>query len=489
MGGATILRVEATPRRNTVRVLTEWVLLCGVAFLLSFQLFIPPALSVADTNDFQKLAGKVCLGQYPEPVRFDYTAMRWRFSPAACTAWPFRSSAELALHAAVGLNRLFTSPVDFDLRWMGAVYAALFLASFVWLQRSLRAVPFAASVAAQLGFPIVACNAVYVPYLNTFFFDAATLVAITASLVGVSVLFLRAKVQIGAVLLTAASLTVLAASKSQHSLLAVVCIPVFWMRRGRGIFPPLWMRACATAAVLSGAAIAVGTTPPSYGGQAAFSALFYRILPSVPNPARYLAETRIPPSYIRFVGDHAFSPGAPVADLEGRVRFSKMFGESDLSAFFLRHPVIAARMLLIHLNEASFDRVRMKTGALAHRLGNYERETGKPPQALSHFFCFWPAVKHAVIAGRPRLYLAYILGLVAAAWLLAPGVPGMRALLATFTAMLAVSLMMVMTDGVESGRHLMIFNYLLDLLAAAVAVFALCHTRAHRSKDPSEARP
>jgi hypothetical protein len=266
---------------------------------------------------------------------------------------------------------------------------------------------------------------------------------------------------------------VLAASKSQHSLVALVAIPVFWMRRGRGIFPPVWMRACATAAVLAGAAIAVGTTPSTFGGQASFNTLFYRILPSVPDPARYLAETRIPPSYVKYVGDHAFMPDTPVVDEEGQRQFSKMFGEAGLAALFLRHPEIAWRMLLVHLNEASYDRVRMKTGALAHRLGNYEKETGKPPQALSHFFCFWPAVKHAAIAGRPRLYLAFILALVAAAWALAPRVPGMRPLLGTVTAMLAVSILMVMTDGIDSGRHLMIFNYILDLVAAAVAVFAI----------------
>jgi hypothetical protein len=448
------------------------LLLCGVAFLLSFQLFAPPALSVADTNDFQKLAGRVCLGQVPPQVLFDYTNLHWRFSQSACIVWPFRSSAELFFRAALGLSRLFTPPGDFDLRWMGAVYGAVFLAAFFWLQRSLRTVSFPVSVAAQLGFLLVACNAVYIPYLNTFYFDTPALVGVTISLVGVSVLFLRAKVGAAPFLLTAAGLTILAASKSQHSLLALVCLPALWTPRGRAVFPPVWLRACSTAAVLAGAALAIGTTPATFSGQNSFNAMFYRILPSVPDPARYLAETRIPPSYIRYIGDHAFMDGTPVTSPAGQLQFAKMFGETGLAALFLRHPEIAVRMLLVHLNEASYDRVRMKTGALAHRLGNYEKVTGEPPQALSHFFCFWPAVEHAVIAGRPKLYLAYILALVAAVWALAPAVPGMRPLLATVTAMLALALTVVMTDGIDSGRHLMIFNYMLDWVAAAVVIFA-----------------
>jgi hypothetical protein len=149
-------------------------------------------------------------------------------------------------------------------------------------------------------------------------------------------------------------------------------------------------RVPALLSVVVGAGIAISSVPAGYGGQAAFSALFYRILPSVPDPAAYLAETRIPPSYIALIGKHAFSPGIPISDPGEQRRFARWFGPSDLAALFLRHPNIAWRMLMIHLDEGSLDRVRVKTGDLAHRLGNHERSTGKPPQTLSHFFCFWP---------------------------------------------------------------------------------------------------
>jgi hypothetical protein len=458
---------------RTGRVVADWIFRALLAFLVIFQLFVPPPLSVADNNDFQKLAGRFCLGQYPQTVLFDYTNMHWRFSPKACLAWPFRSSADLAFETATGLNRIFTSPVDFDLRWMGLVYSTLFFVGFVWLQRSLRKVPFATSVAAQAGFLLAVCNAVYIPYFNTFSFDAMTIAAAVPALVGVGLILLGSRVKATTLWLTAASLAIVAASKGQHAFMALVCDAALWLPRGRKVFPPVWARALATALIISGAAVSMATVPRYYGGQATFNTLFYRILPSVPDPAHYLAETRIPPSYIALIGKHSFVPGTPLSTDEGQARFAQWFGPSDLAAFFLRHPNLAWRMLIIHLDEASLDRVRMKTGTLEHRLGNYEMATGKPPQSLSHFFCFWPAVKHSIIARRPRLYLVYILGLVAAAWLLAPRAQGMRALLATVTAMLAVSMLVVMVDGLDSGRHLMIFNFLLDLVAAGVATFAV----------------
>ena len=230
----------------------DWAFRSILVCLVTFQLFVPPVLSVADDNDFQKLTGRWCLGHYPQPVLFDYTDMRWTFSPKSCIEWTFRSSAEVALVLAMGLNRVFTSPVVFDLRWMGIVYSTFFLAGFVWLQRSLRAVSFPASVAAQAGFVLVACTAVYIPNFSTFYFDAVTLVALVPALVGIALLLLHTEVPARTVLLTAAALTMLALSKSQHSLMALVCLPAFWLRRGRRCFPPVWTRACATIAVVVG---------------------------------------------------------------------------------------------------------------------------------------------------------------------------------------------------------------------------------------------
>lgn len=154
----------------------EWGFRALFICLVAVQLFIHPALSVEDDNDFQKLAGRWCLGNDPR-VLFDYTDLDWGFSSHACVGWPFRNSAELPLLLAIGLNRLFVSSVTFDLWWMGLVYSALFFAGFLWLQRFLRAAPVLTSAAAQAAFLIVTCNAVYVPNFNSFYFDTMTMVA------------------------------------------------------------------------------------------------------------------------------------------------------------------------------------------------------------------------------------------------------------------------------------------------------------------------
>jgi hypothetical protein len=455
-----------TPRRRL-----DILFAVVVGLLLIWQLFIPPALSVADNNDFQKLAGNDCLGPASgkTPELFDYTSLHWYFSPSACTHWPFRTVAQGALILSMGLNRLFTSNSNsvFDLRWIGVVYAILFLAGFVYLQRALSRAPLVASVCIQTAYVLAVCNAVYVPLLNTFYFDVPALAGITGALAGISLIVLGREVPARRMLITALWLGFIAGSKPQHAPLALFLTPVFWLRLGRISFAPLWARAVSTAIVIAAALIPLTTAPSSYGAAAAFDAFFYRILPGASHPDRYLAETRIPASWIRYSGQHAFAPGGPLEDPATLSSFTTWFGPSDLISLYIRHPEAAWKIASINLDEASRDRVRMMTGQVEHRLGNYERSTGKPPQALSQFFCVLPVIKYAFVAGRPRTYLAYILVVIGLLWILAPPVERIKPLLGFVTGSLALAFLVSMLDGVEGGRHLIIFNFILDLVLCA----------------------
>jgi hypothetical protein len=463
-----------------------------VAIALVWQLFIPPALGVANDNDFQKLAGRYCLGNIGKdarstPVLFDYTSMTWYFSPDACTVWPQRTVAEVPFILAMGLNRLFTSPSRFDLRWMGAVYGIIFLAGFVWMQHALASVPVSASFALRTAYLLIICNAVYVPWFNTFYFDALTLACLTGAIASVCLLVLRPRNSAITVLLGGLWLAGVAGSKSQHAPLALLFLPLFLLPSRKASIAPVWPRVISTLLIIGGAVLSLGTIPASYQGMAPFNVLFYRILPGVPDPGRYLAETRIPPSWIRYIGQHTFLPDSPLATEAGQAKFAEWFGPMDLIRFYARHPALAWRVAEINLTEASFDRVRMKTGTIEHRLGNYEQSAGKPPQSLSHFLGVWPAVEHTVISGRPLAYLAWIFAVVGAGWALAPRIPRILILLAAYSACLVVAWAIPMLDGLDAGRHLTIFNFLLDLFVCADVMLYWLRWASHSGLTPPSA--
>ncbi len=96
-----------------------------------FQLFVPPALSVANDHDFEKIMGHLCLGPEltNETPYFDYTVYRYVYDADYCIDWPMRTTrAEATFRAGLWLDHLFYSKTDFDIRFMGIVYGLIFFA-------------------------------------------------------------------------------------------------------------------------------------------------------------------------------------------------------------------------------------------------------------------------------------------------------------------------------------------------------------------------
>jgi len=457
------------------RTRIDLVSCAAVLLLLVWQLFVPPVLSVANDHDFEKILGHLCLGPVPtaQAPYFDYTVLRYTYDPDACIDWPMRTTNEAAFRAGLWLDRLLFSKTDFDLRSMGIVYGLIFFAGFLTLQRALRHIPLRLSAIAQAIWIVVVCNAVYVPMFNTLYFDALSIATLTGAFASIAIVALRPGKTAGPILIASIWLAVLAGSKGQHAPMALLFIPALWIGcRTRPAFT-LAARIAGTALILAGAWLSVSTMPGFYQGEATFNALFYRILPTVPDPAAYLAETRIPPEWSRYSGEVAFAEDVPLRDPYYEEQFGHWFGPVQLIRLYLRHPSAAWLMARENLDEASMDRVRIRMSGVPHRLGNYEESQGKPPQTVSHFFTIWAAIKDAIFGDRPLIYLACILAVVAGAWILAPPVPSMRLLLAIVTLSLIVEFALCMLDGADGGRHLTLFSALLDLLFCCDVVLAV----------------
>jgi hypothetical protein len=255
--------------------------------------------------------------------------------------------------------------------------------------------------------------------------------------------------------------------------MALLCIPVLWLAWRTRSFRTTTARVTGTLLILAGAGLSLGTTPRFYQGEATFNALFYRILPTVKDPAAYLAETKIPTIWAQFTGETAFAEDVPLRDFDYEVQFGKWFGPVDLIRLYFRHPSAAWLIARENLDEASMDRVRIRMSGVPHKLGNYPETLGKPPQTISHFLTIWASIKDAIFGARPLLYAAFIIAVIAIAWLLAPRGRPMQLLLAIVTLSLAGEFVISMMDGADGGRHLLLFTYLLDLLVCTDAVFAI----------------
>jgi hypothetical protein len=221
--------------RNRRRwAICEWALLAVCAGLVGWQLFVPPSLGVADNNDFAKLIGRACLGG--EHPLFEYVSFGYHQAKEYCWDSGLITSAVLPLRVAMAAANPFSSG-RFDLRWLGAVYALLFLAAFVTLQKLARGLRPAARLVVPLSVVAVFGGASYVPWFNSFYFDTASYAFLWFAILASLRVMLRETVTTWDYLAALACTLLFETSKSQHTALALPLISCFWLRFGRVRFP------------------------------------------------------------------------------------------------------------------------------------------------------------------------------------------------------------------------------------------------------------
>ena len=455
--------------RSAPLALYEYALFAACTALIAWQLFIPPALGIADNSDFGKLSGRLCIGG--DHLQFEYAALGYLRGPAYCYNAGLLTSAELPLRIATAASKPFAAN-RFDLRWLGAVYGMLFLGAVVVVQKLTRTLSDAARLIVPASVCIVFCSATYVPWFNTFYFDTASYVFLCFTIPALLGLILHETVTTRACLWALAATLLFETSKSQHTALALPLIPCFWLRFGRTTFPRLPLRILSTVAIIAAAALMFTTTPKWYQTVNSYNALFYQALPHSPDPVADLAQFGMEPAMARYVGKHAFLPDSFLNDARETERLGHFLSARNLTIYYLSHPRIAGLVFRNVLAEGSLQRVEMQIGKRQYRLGNYEMSAGKPPEAQSHFFDFWTCLKTAAFGNRPLLYGFYIVALVAGLWILALRRSArFVAIAAMWTSMLAIAAVLVMFDGIDTGRHMFLFNAMLDMTVCGLLCF------------------
>jgi hypothetical protein len=445
----------------------EWALLAVCAGLMGWQLFVPPSLGVADNNDYSKLIGRVCLGG--EHPLFEYVGFEYRQSPDYCWDSGLLTSAMLPLQVAMAMAKSFSGG-RFDLRRLGAVYALLFLLAFATIQKLAGGLGFVARLVVPAFVLLIFCGASYVPWFSSFYFDTASYVFLWFAILAFLRLMLRESVTNWDYVAALGCALLFETSKSQHTALALPLISCFWLRFGRARFPGIPWRIAATVAIVAAAVVMFATAPPWYQTVNSYNALFYQSLPHSQDPAGDIAQLGMDPGMVRYVGNHAFLPDSPMQDTRETERLGRFISVRSLTLYYFSHPRVAALVFRSALAEGSLQRVRMQIGARQYRLGNFEKSAGRPPEAQSHFFDFWSDLKAAVFGNRPVLYGCYAAGLLAALWIFCLRAR-VTAIAAIWTGMVALAAVLVMFDGVDTGRHLFLFNAMLDMTACGLLCF------------------
>jgi hypothetical protein len=451
-----------------------FLLLCGV--ILTWQLLLPGFIGMANNGDFPKVAGPLCLlGADHETEKFIYFQPDYERGPASCYNPHIPSSEIVPAWLASSLERALGDKKHFDIRWLGALHALIFLSVYYLVLVMLRPLPLAARLVLSLAALWIFADVAFVAYLNTFYSDVPAMLGGLAAIF-LAVLLARSETT-SPILLVLFGLAALffVTSKAQHGIYgAIPLAAAAWFGR-RSRSPRIrWVAALVVVAIAAGMIWVVGRTPGWYTAQSRFNLIFAKIAYTSPTPAQDVRELGLTESDARYAGMHAFMAGNPLEDETFRQRFYARTSYWKAAGFYVRHPGRAIEILESDL----------KFQAPGRRLySNFPKSYGFPPDSKSDRFSTWSSLRTRLFVWWPaHIVVWYALLLLCAPWLAiyAKSRFSRSVLWTTFAVALAGAGefgVASLADGAETARHLWMFHVFTDatiFLALVFAILAVC---------------
>jgi len=445
--------------------------------ITGFQLFGPVPIGLADNGDFARILGPLAL--WPAAAARDDPRTHFKyFVNDYVVAYPrydpgIPSSEWLVAALAKRIARIILRAGTFHLALMGLVHAAVMTLALFILLHALRSRPFWLRCICSLLILFIWTDIKYVQQFNTAYTDAGAVVAL-------AVLF---SIMIYCELVTAdawaAALVFvlfgcfLLATKTQHetALPFLIGFCVLAVVRARHKFArTIWL---GVPVLLIGTSVwMLSETPREYRAAPAFTLIFYKLAVLSTDPKGVLQDFRMPEDeFLKYVGHFAYEPQVPIEDPAFRRRLVSLVTPSTLGKFYLHHPAILKKVLLLDLIVWAPD---VKLSEYGHLLES-DVQSGKLPFEL----VAWSWVgRHALVASPFSLISFFgavvvlsgvcILSRRIAAWF--PIWP--ITLLLAFLA-IASFLFASLTDAVETSRHLVFFQAATDLTIFSMVLSAL----------------
>jgi hypothetical protein len=372
------------------------------------------------------------------------------------------SEAPLAF-LAVAASRAVSADGLFDIRFLGAVHAALLLAALAGLVLSCGdlSVGAQAAVAALLVFCFADVG--YVAPLNSLYTQAGSLLYFMLAAAFAATAVRRGRLDRGllAGYFLAAGLFV--TSRPQESIqgpllaaLGVGLAGAFGRRWWRQ--PVVWL-----AVALCAVSFAYYRKSPDWLRQLAlYDTLFREVLPSSPDAAADLGELGLDPALARYSGRSPYPLDSPFHDPAFKAAVFGRFSYGSLTRFYVFHPGRLGELVM----RAAPSAVELRPVAL----GNYTRESGWPARTQATSFGWWSGVR-AHLGPVAHVWLpVLLLGnlVVAAAGYRRASPRGrlFRQAVAIFVLMAIVEFFVALIADIpgDIARHLYVFHAMCDLL-------------------------
>jgi len=453
-------------------------LLSTAAALLSFQLFVPPIVGLANNGDFQRVIGVFGYGPdiKPDPT-FAYVANSYvPDSGVRRPGYEQFTSEYFFVGIALALSKILPGTGHLPITFVGFVHGAALLAALArlfWVTApfSQRAIIWAGSV-------FVITDVGYAAYNNSLFSEAASCVFLVWWIAETVQACAHQQVVVYWFVATA----LLLSSKGQNAPLAipvaVFCAAMAWKLRRH------WKSFAAAGAVSLAVGSAIFLTVPKRAQlENSYNMLFSSVLPESRDPRGDLRALGLSEDWVRLKGSLSWSPDSGLYEERVRQVLPEKAGPLKIVEFYARRPTRLWR----HITTL----IPIATGLRPECCGNFEPQVGRPPKAISYTLALWSEV-HA--RWLPKVLKALLAALVvtAATGLFRNGWFWMAGLLASMC--LTAFMTAAFGDAAEPVKHQFLFNLLLDAclvfwLAGAINRIGRVRRLQTNSNTPPTANP
>ena len=439
------------------------VLFMGFGGLLAWQLFLPGFIGIADTNDFARVTGWLCLAPSGAPTTFTFFQPEYTWSARHFWASPYASSETALGWLAIQLAGATHEGAHFDIRWLAALHVTLCLAGFAALLAGLRERPKRVQAVIAAVPLLLLTDVCYTALLNSFYMDTAAFCGLLL-MAGTAVWISAAeKPRAGQLALFFVAALLFVTSKTQHAIWSF--LPALFLAASGLRTRQRRLRAVTlgmAALVFASGVYMERTADRAYKGQALFNVLFYRIGSEGPAAMPDLLKLGVRPDEARYLGSHSYAPGSPMGDPEFAEQFYERTGFKRLLGWYLHHPAKTFRMVSDRLLwEAEIMR--------ANNLGNYRIEDGHGPRERTHQFGLWSDMRSALFHRAPWYfplwYGLFLAGCIATILRRPSPVSTRIAWLALGIALLGAGEFVAsnLADCLDMARHLFLFHACTDL--------------------------
>lgn len=369
-------------RRNAFEIST----LAVAAIIISFQLFIPPVIGMADNGDFIRFFTKIGLDHVPTENQEKYLLYfnsKYRIV-ARQGIGRYQSSTELPVRAARLTGIYFIDNSIFDIRLLGAVYTLLYLFGFYLLLVASRGLTFAVRLWLTILLTLILTDASYIACFNSFYSEPTALVFFLIA-AGCALTLIGGLKRVWLLLVYFAASAMLVISKPMYAPFAIPLAALGFYLSRMVDFKKRGSLSVALAVLLCAlGAVYYLITPQWLRTNAAYIGVFTETLKDSPTPEQDLSDMGLNPEWAQFAGTNPYAADSPLNDPVFKAEFIARAGSMTVPRFYLSRP---SRL---------YEIVRRCSRLILTMpyLGYYEKATGRPP--YSQPFGMWSEIRNSL---------------------------------------------------------------------------------------------